>query len=294
MTFSDSGAHVSQIMDSLDPDPPARPLGPRPAGVHPRGGGAHDHPRAGHACGASPTAAWCARASPPTSTSSTRDTVGARGCPRSRTTCRRAPRRLMQRADGHPRHDRRRRGGCSRTASTPAPCPGRSYGAAPPDRRGPGRPEFSMLHCHRACSSAVNRRTMHKGEPCTKQRPVEPAPPRRSPRSTLVVGAGLAHEAAATSPPADTRGEHRQRRPDRQLPRRHRRLDQGRRAADRRQEAAREHRRGPQLGRQPGAVPGGDRRPATSRAACSAARSTRCSCWSIRSAPPGTRRHASS
>ena len=35
----------------LDPDPPARPLGARPAGVHAGGGGAHDHQPPGHGLG---------------------------------------------------------------------------------------------------------------------------------------------------------------------------------------------------------------------------------------------------
>ncbi len=35
----------------LDPDPPPRPLGPRPAGLLPRGGDPHDHPGPGHGLG---------------------------------------------------------------------------------------------------------------------------------------------------------------------------------------------------------------------------------------------------
>ena len=50
-TFSDSGAHVSQIMDSLHPDPPAGPLGPRPRRRSPGGGRAQAHLRAGHGVG---------------------------------------------------------------------------------------------------------------------------------------------------------------------------------------------------------------------------------------------------
>ena len=43
MTFSDSGAHLSQICDSLDSHAPPRVLGARPRGVRARGGGADAH-----------------------------------------------------------------------------------------------------------------------------------------------------------------------------------------------------------------------------------------------------------
>ena len=60
MTFSDSGAHVSQIADSsIQTHLLGHWVRDRQA-VHARGGGAHDHARAGAWRGASPTAA-CVR-----------------------------------------------------------------------------------------------------------------------------------------------------------------------------------------------------------------------------------------
>ncbi len=124
MTFSDAGAHVSQICRLLDPDPPARLLGARAPGVHPRGGGAHDHAGAGRPRGASPTAGCVREGFVADLNVFDPDRGRARACPRSQhdLPARRAP----ARAEGHglPRHRRRRRGGAATTASTPAPYPG--------------------------------------------------------------------------------------------------------------------------------------------------------------------------
>ena len=91
----------------VDPDPPARVLGAREAGVQARGGRAHAHVRPGHRSGASPTAAWYAKASSPTSTWST--PRGRAGAPHRR--ARPPGRRAATRAAQHrlPRHDRERR-----------------------------------------------------------------------------------------------------------------------------------------------------------------------------------------
>ena len=66
MTFSDAGAHVSQISDvSIQTHLLAYWVRQR-GGVHPRGSGADDHAGARHGMGSSPIAGSCARASSPT------------------------------------------------------------------------------------------------------------------------------------------------------------------------------------------------------------------------------------
>ena len=92
----------------VDPHPPARLLGARPPGVHARGGGPHAHAGAGAGVGLRRPRACCARAWPPTSTSSTR-TGSARRCRRWSTTCRGREAPLAARR-GLQGHGRRRRG----------------------------------------------------------------------------------------------------------------------------------------------------------------------------------------
>ena len=117
----------------LDPDPPARPLGARPPGVHARGGRAHADPRAGDGVGLRRPGARAR---------------GLRGRPQrvrpgdgrprparpSRPTCPPAPAASSRpRPASWPRSSAAR--WCCATASTPAPCPVSCCGARWPAER---------------------------------------------------------------------------------------------------------------------------------------------------------------
>ena len=120
VTFSDSGAHVSQIMDASLQTHLLAPLGARQAGAHARAGRAHAVASTTPRTGASRTAGSSARALPPTSSSSI-PPRSVRRCRKWRTTCPRGRGASFSgRGASRPRSSTAR--SCCATASTRARC----------------------------------------------------------------------------------------------------------------------------------------------------------------------------